>query len=320
VLKRADVPVHASQVSQSKAVKNAASALSYLPGSGAGRAAAKQQEAFNRAVGRTFGEDAPQLSDEVMATAKQRIGAAYTDIFSRKAVHLDDEAISRLGDLERALPTKLKPDEAAVVKANIEQILASSQDGAIPGEVYQALRGDLSGQGQLGHALKQLRHILDTTAYRSLGAKDAKLLQEANRQWANMRTAEKSLKQVEGAKGNVRPASLWPIVNQARGASPEMRELARAGQVVLKDPIPDSGTAGRMLMYGALGSAGGYGAMSDDPRLSMAGKGLLLGITAGRVLNSPMAAKALSAGVPAALEGTARTLRPLPYLLPALGN
>lgn len=319
VLGRAGVPVHASQVVPSKFVKNAASALSYAPLSGAGKAAAKQQEGFNRAVGRTFGADAPALSDDVMKSAKDAISQEYERVFSTKAVKLDDQAISQMAQLESSLVKRLPRDQAAVVKANIDDLMANSDNGVIPGRVYQALRGELGGEGAAGKALKELRGILDNAAFRSVGAKDAAALKAANAKWANMRTAEKSLQQSQGgAAGNIRPASLYPLVR--KGSTQEMRQLAKAGQNVLKDPIPDSGTAGRMAVYAGLGGLGGGMSMSGNDNISTLGKALLLGTTAGRVANSPMLAGYLANGGGRGLKGLARAARPAPYLLPASAN
>lgn len=314
VLRSAGVPLHASQVVPSKSVKTAASALSYLPMSGAGKAVQRQQEAFNRAVGKTFGADAPALTDDVMAQAKSAISQQYQSVFSKKAVQIDDQALSELGRLEKTLARRLPQDQAAMVKANIDNVLANSDNGVIPGEVYQALRGELVADGASGKVLRELRGILDNTAFRSVGARDAKVLQRANQQWANLRTTEKALQQVSGASGNVRPASLYPLVRN--GSTQEMRQLAKAGQNVLKDPIPDSGTAGRMLAYSALGGVGGGMAMSGDSNVSTLGKALLLGATGGRLLNSPAAANYLINGGGPILKGLSRAARPVPYLLP----
>lgn len=306
-LRQAGIPLHASQVSQSKALKTASSALAYLPGSGAGKAAQRQQEAVNRAVGRTFGAEAAQLSDEVMAGARGNLSGQYEAIFSGRNVNLDDKALSRLGQIEKDLSTRLTKDEAAIVRANIDKLLANTDNGAMPGGVYQSLRGDLVGRdGVVGKALKDVRSILDDAAFRSLGARDAAALKKLNGQWANMKTTEGVLKQVEGAKGNVRPAALWPAVRN--GSTQEMRDLARAGQTVLKDPIPDSGTAGRLAVYSALAGAGGAGAMSDNTNLRMLGQGLLLGATAGRALNSQAAARLLSNGASPVIQGASRRI------------
>ena len=116
----------------------------------------------------------------------------------------------------------------------------------------------------------------------------------------------------------MRPASLYPLVR--KGATPEMRALAKAGQNVLKDPIPDSGTAGRMMTYAALGGLGGGMAASGNENVSDLGKMLLLGATAGRALNSPYAARYLVNGGGPILQGLSRAARPVPFLLPAIAN
>lgn len=61
-------------------------------------------------------------------------------------------------------------------------------------------------------------------------------------------------------------------------------------------------------------------AMSDNSNISTLGKGLLLGATAGRALNSPMAANYLVNGGGPILKGLARAARPAPLLLPAVAN
>lgn len=322
--RQAGIPVHASQVSDSKAVKTLASAAAYLPFSGSGKAAARQQEGFNRAVGRSFGEDAPQLTDEVMTSARQRIGGEYDDIYSRNAVTLDDAALSKLGEIEQAARRNLPPNEAQIVANQIEDILAATDNGAMPGQMYQAFRTDrllpLEGgpRSFQTQQIREIRRVLDDAAERSVGKQDAARLTKARGQYRNLKTAEKALSQVSGSTGDVRPASLWPIVNQKKGASAEMRELARIGQM-LKDPIPDSGTAGRLAVYTGLAGLGGGAAMSDSANLSALGQMLLLGATAGRAVNSPLMTRYLVQGN-RPIQGLSRRVGPLVWALPATSN
>ena len=64
---RAGIPLHLSQVSPSRFLKGAQAVTSHLPFTGAGKAAQNQQQAFNRALGRSFGVDnAKELTDDVM--------------------------------------------------------------------------------------------------------------------------------------------------------------------------------------------------------------------------------------------------------------
>lgn len=283
-----------AQVTESPFVRSVSSALNKLPFSGGLSAMKRQQAGFNRAVGRTFGEDAPVLTDEVMANARQRHSQAYDDLFARNSVTLDDKALNRLSAIEQEASNI--PEHAAAVKKQISDVLDMAKDGSIPGTDYQAFRVDRlkrledsyrQSQPFLSGLFKDLRQTLEGAAERSFGGEDAAALKALNRQYANRKAAEKALAQVEGSKGNVRPASLWPIVNRKGGSTGEMRDLARLGQG-LKDTVPDSGTAQRLLAYKMLGLAGGgYAAThSENPYVKDAGLLLLGGALGGRAINS----------------------------------
>lgn len=131
-------------------------------------------------------------------------------------------------------------------------------------------------------------------------------LADLNRQYANMKVTQRALKRVAGAGYDVAPANLYSATQGRFGATPEMQALARMGQTVLKDPIPDSGTAQRYLTYGALGGFGFNNPLS-------AGSVLLSGPTIGRFLNSNVAAHAVPAITAATTRGAARAARLLPY-------
>jgi len=319
--KRAGVPLHVAQVTNSRFLKGLGSVLNSVPLTGSGKAAAAQQQAFNRAVGRTFGVDASTLTDDVMAQAKSGIGQVYDDVFGRNTVNLDRAAINRLLIVEREANKNLTADQARVVTNQVQRIVDEFSNGPIAGQKYQALRGvlaDLVDESSLGKHIKGLRTAVDDAAFKSVGSSDAAILKEANRMWANMRTTEKSLQQVSGAAGNVRPSSLFPLVRN--GSTGDMRELAKMGQNVLKDPIPNSGTPERQLIYSMLGLGGGAAAASsDNPWVKAAGVGLL----AGRAMNSPLAARAVLAAQPAraaAINAFARLAHAAQYALPGVAH
>jgi len=283
-----------AQVTESPFVRSVSSALNKLPFSGGMAAMKRQQTGFNRAVGKTFGVDAPVLSDDVMADVARRHGAAYDDLFARNNITLDDAALNRLSAIEQEAANV--PEHAAAVKKQVADVLDMAKDGSIPGADYQAFRVDRlkrledsyrNSQPFLSGLYRNLRQTLEGAAERSFGGEDAAALKALNRQYANRKAAEKALAQVEGLKGNVRPASLGPIVNRKGGSTTEMRELARLGQG-LKDTVPDSGTAQRLLAYKMLGLAGGgYAAThSENPYIKDAGLLLLGGTLGGRAINS----------------------------------
>lgn len=105
-------------------------------------------------------------------------------------------------------------------------------------------------------------------------------------------------------------------VNAPEGATKEMREIARMGQTVLKDPIADSGTAQRTLLYNLLM---GGGSIANPALIPLIAKAAIGGATVGRAANSNGLARLLtreSRGVPtsriAELLGAAN-----PYVAPA---
>lgn len=313
----AGIPLHLSQVTDSRFLKGASAVLNNLPFTGASKAAGKQQEAFNRAVSRSFGADASLLTDDVMKAARQRIGHVYDDVFARNEVGLTQLDLGRMAQIEKAAIQDMTADQSAVVSRQFQKIIDDFADGKVSGDKYQSLRGSLSDaadQGQAGKAIKALRKALDDAAFRSVGGADAKALKRANSMWANMRTTQDALKQVSGASGNVRPASLWPLVR--KGSTPEMRELAKVGQNVLKKEIANSGTPERELIYRLLG-LGGAGTLGGIG-LPALGQTALLGMGAGRAMNSPLVAMMLGQGKP--INALARAAKPAPRLLPAAAN
>lgn len=286
------IPLHASQVSQSLPVKVAASAGKYLPFSGYGKAASRQQEAVNRAVGQTFGADAPKLTDDVMERARRAMSQQFDAIYNRNAVPITEKGARRLMEVEREAARRLTNDEAQVLRNQFDDILANAEDGVLSGQKYQAVRTSLmkaEGSDKLGTAVRELRRALDDIAAESVGGQDAAALKALRLRWANFRVAEKALKQNAGAGGDIRPAALWPLIRS--GSTREMRELARMGQTVLKDPISDSGTAQRTLLYNLLMGGGSIANPALIPLIAKAAAG---GATIGRAANSSALARFLA--------------------------
>ena len=97
-------------------------------------------------------------------------------------------------------------------------MLDMAKDGSIPGTDYQAFRVDRLKRLEDSYRQSQpfLSGLFRTSGRRWKAlrsgplAADAAALKALNRQYANRKAAEKALAQVEGSKGNVRPASCGP--------------------------------------------------------------------------------------------------------------
>lgn len=304
-----NIPLHLSQVSESLPAKTMASVAQYLPFSGAGKAASQQQSAFNRAVARTFGANADQLSDDVMRQSRRGLSQRFEDIYNRNDIPVGQQEIADLAAINNAATRRLTQDEAGVVANQFDDIIGElNQAGVLTGQKYQSLRSQImkaEGPDKVGQAVASLRKELDNIASRAVGPDDSEALKQLRSQWANLRTTEAVLKQVAGAGGDVKPSALWPAIRN--GSTQEMRNLARLGQTVMKNPVPDSGTAGRLAATSMLGT-GGLAAGGGLPGLV----GLIAGgATVGRALNSNALAR-LATATPAGagLNLLARLLPP----------
>jgi hypothetical protein len=318
-LRAAGVPLHFSQLTDSKAAKTVASAASYLPFSGSGAAAKAQQEGFNRALSKTIGQDAKSLSPEVMKKASTSIGNQYNNLFARNTVNIDPADVSRLVGLAKQADTDLPADMAKVVHNQIDKFVnaAGSNGGTIPGRLYQNIRATLmplEKNQPIGHLVGQVRKAMQDAASKSFGPQDAAELAKLNGQYSNLKVLTKALNQVGGADNNVNPARLWSLVNSKYGSTDEMRALAQAGQLVLKDPIPDSGTAARNVVYGLMGAGG---ALHPAGIPSLAGTAAI-GATVGRALNSQAAAKLLPGATSRALNRLSRLSSDARIVAPAI--
>lgn len=313
----AGIPLRADQVTTSPAIKAASAVTRWLPFSGAASQARKQQEAFNAAVGRSFGlKDARVLDEATMKGARRAISDQFEDIYSRNDVPITMDGLRRLAGSVNRAGEDLVEAEASVVQKQLDKILREAENGTLTGKKYQALRTNImkaEGEDRVGQAVKSLRKELDDIAAESVGPDDAATLKRIRSQWANLRTTEDALKQVAGAKGNVQPSSLYPLIR--RGATPEMRELAKIGQNVLKDVVPDSGSAQRIFYQNLLTGGAGLGAGATLGVLSPLVKAGAAGAGIGRLLNSRAGARMLEQGAPT--SGLAKLLQAAPRALPA---
>jgi hypothetical protein len=325
---RAGIRLTPSQLSDSSFVRTVSSALNKLPFTGAEKVAQTQRAGFNRAVSRTFGEDAPAINSEVYGAAKRRIGGQFDQITARNQLPLGPEVTAGLREVGEEASKFAGADVDRAVTSAIDEVLAKAENGVLPGKAYQSLDSRLGkimkAGGEKAHFVGQLRDVLRQGMDNSISATDRAAWGTAREQYKNLKTI-RDLVSKETADG-ISPSQLMGRVNatgagkeaMASGRGGTLGELAKLGQKI-KDPVPDSGTAQRLLTYLALGGGSGYAAQSDNPLLSAAGKATLLGMAGGRALNSPALARALTRGN-APLRGLAKVGRVAPKALPAAAS
>lgn len=261
------IPLRAGQTSGNRFVRYLDSAIGNLPGSGMDASNAAQRVAFNQAVARTFGENASEITPNVMQAAKDRIGGVMNDIASRTNIPVDGAFLGALGDIQAQAQTL--PHVAPAVSAQVNNIVdtAIANGGTLPGEAYKALTAQGSPLDKALHAgdpslrdfAVDIRNALDDAFQRAASPEDAQALSAARLQYKNMMTVAPLVN--SGEPGAISPLRLQAAANRSfkqnafRGAG-ALGTLGDIGQTYLKPP-PDSGTAMRMAIYNNLGDLGG---------------------------------------------------------------
>lgn len=322
------IDVSPVSLSGSRPVQAVSSVLDKMPFSGAGERAAKTSQQFNQAVANTFGENASAITPDVMSAAQKRIGGVFDDVLTRNNVKGDNQLLDNLATIQQNANATLPDSEASTVSKWINGALNKFQGDNMPGKAYQAFRTDVllpaqkSSDPFLSKAAGDVRDALDSALQRSLGGSDAAAINTARSQYKNLKTIEDLAE--KAPTGDISPALLLNQVRKntpsfAYGGGGDLADLARIGQQFLKQKVPDSGTAERLMWLGA-----GAGGIAHLPAT-------VAGVGGGRLLNEALNSNAYrnlllsaingnNAGVAANAAQPALMNRLAPYLIPAGTN
>jgi hypothetical protein len=301
-----DIPLTRGQASQSKPAQIVESVVSNLPGGSGVMAKANDATfgAFNRAVSRQFGEDATQLTPELMGAAKARAGGQIGEIAGRNSMKFDEPLFNDLLRVQERARNELVPEQAAIVTRMTNNIVRDvNPEGEIAGKMYKAYDSQLGkmakqNQGTLSDVLGDLRSSMRTHMDKNISPADADKWAVARRQYMNLQTVADAAKNT--GDGSLSPARLLQAVNASQknakfGAGNDLAELAQWAKKTLPDKIPNSGTAQRLFYQkllsnpvGALGAAGGIGYGADQLGLGAEAAG---GIPLAYVVARSMAGK-----------------------------
>ena len=202
---------------------------------------------------------------------------------------IDRQGMSELTTLQ-SMASNLPPKEAAAFQRAWGYVGNEiTPNGSITGESFKMLQNKLglesarfSGvsdayQRQVGDAIKELERVITDNAKRA-NPKAAALIDAGNAAWANLVRIEGASNLAKGTDGVFTPGQLLTAVKgadrsvrdraTARGDA-LMQDIAMAGQNVLGNKVPDSGTAGRIAL--GAGAAGGAALLSPALLAGMAG-------------------------------------------------
>lgn len=250
------------------------------------------QAAINRAT-KPIGEKVQGSGTQAVQEAGDLIGAAYDKAKnSLGGFRIDPQANTELSQLRMLATSGLQGRERSTVSNYFNDYL---QRPSLTAESFKELDSKLTSdiakfgggdayQQKVADALKEVQRIVTDNAKRA-NPKAADALAKADEAWANLVRVEGASIGAKGTEGVFTPGQLLTAVrgadksvrdrSTARGTA-LMQDLATAGQSVLGNKLPNSGTADRMI----------YG-------------GGLLGLGAGGMANLPLTAAGVGAGLTA---------------------
>jgi hypothetical protein len=261
------IPLKASQVTDSRFGKVLDSVARGVPFSGSAKFNATQQEAFNQAVGRTFGADAAKITPQVFADAKQRIGGEFDRLAESASLKLTPELAQKIRDV-KASAQPFGQDAQSTIDGIVKDMVSRAQAGVLDGKAFQKLDSRLGkaigAGGERSVYLSDLQDTLRDAVESSLPAADAQAWAKARAQYRDLKTVEDIVAKNGLTSGDIPPASLQGRVtsnrsgkaSMARGDRGDLGDLSAIGQRFLKEP-PNSFTADRQQAMGALRTLGG---------------------------------------------------------------
>jgi len=327
IMRDEGVPLSAGQATGNDRLRWAETTLKDMPFAGGGgqRMINETGQGFNRAVARRMGEDLGEegmLTTDVMARASDRISGQFRALSGRNALVADQQLVQDLAAIRARHDPGLSPDQIRSIERILNDKLNMFQQtptGAVmPGQAYQGARSDLSTlahnapNAREGQVLREARNALDNAMERSIARTnpgDLGAWQEARQQYSAWKLIQRGTNSTaeKAAQGFVSPAQIGAGAAQRSPTNyttgrDEWSDLSHAANATMK-PLPNSGTAQRAMMIGALGGgavAGSYAgdaAMGDDHSLgTIAGLAAGIGVPAlaGRYVASPIGRSHLS--------------------------
>lgn len=285
----------------------------------------------NRALA-PLGERAPTnvQGRDLVAAVQTRLSDAYNQLLPRLTVRADQQFQQELRNLNSMVQTgSIDPNAARAFTRVLQNDLVGKFRGqnALTGQTLKQVESDLTeqisrfrastdaDQRLVGDALDTVRDSLRNLVQRT-NPQYARELSAINQGWANFKRLERAASYV-GAEDGVFNASQLQSAVKALDRSKDkgrfsrgqamMQDLSDPAKAVLGSKVPNSGTADRLLNFGAMGSA------LVDPMIpgSLLGGSLLYSRPAQNLLTGALARRPAAAQpVAGLLNRTAPVLGP----------
>lgn len=256
------IELRPDMLSDNKFARMIGEVLDKVPLSGA--KTEQRQTAFNRALMNTIGADekATRLTPDVFDKAFTKAGSTIGDIYGRANVPLDKLQPALTKHL--ANTEKETADVTKIVSSYVDDLHKASENGVIPGKALRKINSQIGEQvrgtqnGDLRRALHGLQDDMLEALSGQISPQELAALNDARKKYA---ISVKLIPLVaKSPRGDISPAGLMQAITSdktgkramARGQGGDVGELAKIGQLFLKEPA-SSGTAERTAAFGLLG-------------------------------------------------------------------
>lgn len=281
-----------------QALNTTEQALMSVPGIGASVRTARQgardaweTTGINNAL-REIGSELPQgveRGPDAMAFMRQQFSDAYDTARSGMQFLPDNEFQRDFGIWQQSVVNSGVLD--GETRRQLNDIVANTvgtrmRSGALAGDSYKIAISDLgdainrtSAKPELQQALREFRTILDNGARRNSDPAAVDLMDAADRGYSQYKPMRDASAMAGSEPGRFTPTALASVERRTKGKTASYVEgNTRLGDYVnegmaLRDTLPDSGTAGRALTFGA----GTGAALNFAPTPLSAGVGAALG-------------------------------------------
>jgi hypothetical protein len=245
------IPVTASQVSTSPLLKKYDQISGMMPFSGAQGVSDNQLGSFTKAVSKTFGEDADEITPRLIASARKKIGSEIEAVGKNSTIKVDPQFQTDITKIVNDALGTLPENELQPIKTLIKNISDKvDPNGNISGEAYTSLtnykatlsKAQNSTNPNIRNVANEIRNALDDALTRNISPQEKQNLLNARRKYKNLMTI-KSLAEAD-EEGQVSPLRLMQKVMKMPGGklnSGELGEIADIGRAFFKQPA-DSGT------------------------------------------------------------------------------
>ena len=276
---REKIPLSAGQATGSRPLQVTESVMENLPLTSRSQLGFReaQSKAFTAAALRRAGIEGSEAAPDVLANQRAMLGNQMRGIAEKNKLNFYDRQtgktlISSLDDILNEAEKRGKEAGAPIRNMVMNIVAEMDAKGQMAGRNYQAWRQTLRplahGGGENAHLYGQLRSALDKAFNEQIATTGgAEAWKGVNRQYANLKTIMDAAggPGTQPALGQLVPAQLAGALGRSVGREGkalgrgDLNELTRVGQTFVRDQIPNSGTAQRMLIQSLLTGGGGAG-------------------------------------------------------------